>query len=427
MGEGGYPERWGAVSIRKDTTENQARRRSGGVEKEEEKTIELKMAFRHEMAIVGLEIEEELIATITNPDETVAERKNQRITLAEKCNKRLLAKFSEAGNKGKARQWPRSIDLPQSLQDQYHAFSEGVLAYAEECMTVIEFEQALIKKICSGNPLDLGSYIYKNSLGNLPREEIKAFAQEGYLIVEIEDALDFRNFYTRKSANITGKERRRAERTLGYYTSTLEIDGKNIHCLVVRAASSDNLEKYSSSDESSYMPDLIRHERQHFINNVGFHGFADRVEPGTGMTDEYIARVEVPELVGQGNSSRGFYKKRDELHEKETQYALRKVKDELICRIREINTDAEFCTNFFNDSVYEWIKKLFQIRDRHKVQKLLQDIKILLADTFKVFKGERARSLLVFQLIDMPVTFIPEALRQISQFYKINPDKVPKD
>lgn len=375
----------------------------------------LAMEFRHQMAVAGFEIEQafsegKLLSFSENtPGSVILDEQEEMIReMREKLEGVYFSQDTTGRNDRKK--------LPATLEKRFSIFTGGMRRYAQESRRVQAAESSLSAAIGSHQPDELGAYFFLDRMGEsgrAPRGRVTVYAQEAYLIVAIEDPLDFAYFLAGKGDALTNQERTHGEASSGFYRTNIQVDHYNFPCLVLKMDLPNDAATHPFSErwqnEPAHVREVVLHERQHFINDTAFLNFPEEVE------------------------SAALSKRGEEEYRITNQTGLRAAKDELLARLREESSSPDFCTDFFDDQLYLYIKEYFIRSERPKVRALLKDIKKELEriyasrnkdtrGTVDLFGGEKNRALLVHHLVDIPLTYFPEALRQIGEFYKQKPE-----
>ncbi|MBI5140387.1 MAG: hypothetical protein HZA94_03000 [Candidatus Vogelbacteria bacterium] len=242
----------------------------------------------------------------------------------------------------------------------------------------------------------LGKELFKLKTKNEPRGLVQVERIEGYLLVYLSDAEDYKNF--KGSARESGGEFHRAIRSPEVGADLLIIYGNR---------------------DKEHRSSIVRHERQHFINHSMF-------TPTTGPVGEKLfGDIENASPLGKKMyysganlsalemSSEGYAFQRMDA-------GLRAIKDEVLAYIRGGSSSID-ATNFIDDPLYAHLKRPFHQLEMHEVDNLMRKIRDELTVAFETGPfggGDVPRGILVYHLIDIPLIKFPERIRAVVRFYE---------
>ncbi len=269
--------------------------------------------------------------------------------------------------------------LPEKVRDR---FAQCLATYREQraesrrAERLLKDHMVLEERLSSDvkSPYEFGVYIFRKEVGEPPRAHVELKQKEGYFLMEFEDRGDFDRFNVKLGTSLP-----RSQSSGGMYHGAAAVkllSGPTVPLLLIRLG-------YHASVPDS----VIAHERQHFINHAVFHLF-DGVEP-------------VP--------AAGRWRERD---------ATQQVKDEVLAFLREGRSGMQMERSLKDDTLYG---RLFSVPGaktetlRHAMADISEAV-----DAWRKILGasDGADALLVYQLIDVPLTAMASRVRRLTEFYR---------
>lgn len=237
-----------------------------------------------------------------------------------------------------------------------------------------ELVEQLKKRNLEGSPEDMGAELFLQKTGDAPQGKVTANRVEGYFILSFSTDDDYEKFVGEATLGDT----------IGEFHQSVRFPTLTTCDLV--------LIRYPLDDK------VVEHERQHFINHSVFREFF-KIEADTVPVRKYP-------IIAQGYNQQ---------ESADAKVPLAKVKDELLARIRG-GSDYIDATEFFQGvSSYLFLRELFTSEEQAEVELLLTEIGLQLKTIFQKFP-DMNRGLLVYHLIDIPLTQFPERIEALIRF-----------
>lgn len=337
----------------------------GGAPKpERESRIDKLMETRHKNAVVAAELEEMLVQGIESNED------NEKLT--EKIDK----KYNE-------------LDIRYNAEERHIQYKVAISKYLDQAIFAKNTEELVCEKIeKQGKDMtseNLGQYIFGKYKDGQSRGKIFAERREGYFIVFFEDNKDYSNFYN------TAFKSKEAEMTVGCFYGSFDLgDLGSAKVILIRGASGDRTEN------------VVAHERQHFLNGTAFKGF-ELTEPEITVPEEF------PALREDDNEIRDM--------------GFRQVKNELIARLRE-DSSVEHATGFLKHKLYDNLLDNFTAKGEKEVFVIMEQIKNKIGEFLLYNDSLKARAVLVYQLIDIPLVRMPAYLDEIVRIFERNKEEL---
>jgi hypothetical protein len=321
------------------------------------------MEMRHRNAFSALAIER-ILSREEPSDEYPTTLLPENVKAKQEATVELESIISSMKN---ARYALKAEHLRLSIKDYFH---KKINAQRTEH----ELKDQLKKKTLEGSPEDMGAELFLQKTGGKPQEKVTANRVEGYFILSFSTDEDYKKFVGEATLRDT----------IGEFHQSVRFPTLTTTDLV--------LIRYHLDDKT------IEHERQHFINTSVFQEFfkieADRVP------------VRKYPIIAEGYNQQ---------ESADAKVPLARVKDEVLARVRDGSNYIDATEFFQGISSYSDLKKLFTPEEQAEVELLLKEIGLQLKIILQKFP-DMNRGLLVYHLIDIPLTKFPERIEALIRF-----------
>lgn len=276
----------------------------------------------------------------------------------------------------------------QGFLKSVEQIKDAVKRYLEQYITTRRQEETLKHRLTTDGikwtPQNLGQHLFSQRVGKSPQGLVFAERQEGYVVIKCENNEDY--------LAITREDPNKPElHSWGISSKAMEFQSIRIPVLVMKPP---------------FETSLLMHERQHFINNSVLTTFSTSESPTYTVNFKYPFLYEHTEFLSE-------FGKLD----------LQRIKDELIAHIRD-GSFADRCTDFFQKAIYANLTEPFTEQAQAEIQRLMGSTQDELSSLFNLvdpnyyFAPEKGRALIVYHLIDVPLTQFPERIRAIRKYYQ---------
>ena len=256
---------------------------------------------------------------------------------------------------------------------------EAIDKYFIEKIIAQQFEIKLQEKLKGEGKeftsVEIGLELFQQRTGASPKKSVEGVRQEGYYILTFSSDGDYLKF-------VAGSGQ---DESTGIFHQATRFPNMTVDVV---------LNRYESKSRT------IPYTRQHFIDSL--------------MLDDLI-KIESGNVLS--NQADGDVDKQKESVTK----GLGGVKDELLARIRD-GSDSLHASDFFGSNFYKYLSNKFSADEQKEINILLKKIELELRSVFHLLRGPRARGILVYHLIDIPLSQFPEQIKAVVEFYntKIN-------